>query len=260
MAEINVIKVEAAAHSLLERYGIKRPGFSVEDVVAAEDIEIERGPLRNVDAWLVRLKDGRGKIRIRDDIVESGRFRFSLGHELGHWEMHPTLSQGFLCTASDFTDYAQSAHEAEANTFAANFLMPRQWMRPETWKGDPSLEMISKLAKDFGTTLTAASRRFAELSNRGVVIVFSASGRVQWTVKSSRAKAVYIPYGSDIPIHSLTRECLEKQKTPSEPEAVDLNTWLPTWRVDEDSELFEDVRISQKYGWAITLLWIPELG
>ena len=258
--EISAIKVEASAHALLERYGIRRPGFSVEDVARAENIKIERGVLRNVDAWLVRTKDGGGKIRIRDDIVELGRLRFSVGHELGHWEMHPNLSQGFLCTTADFTDYAKSVHEAEANLFAANFLMPRQWIRADAWKGDPSMEMVSDLAREFGTTLTAAARRFAELSGRGVAIVFSSSGRVQWSVKSMRAKTVFIANGSGIPEHSLTRECLEKNKSPLGPEEIDLNTWLPTWNVGKDTELFEDVRISQKYGWAITLLWIPELG
>lgn len=256
----NLINAEGAATALLDRYGISRPRFSVEDLAYAEGITIERSALRNVDAWLVRQGVGRGIIRVRDDMEEEGRFRFSIGHELGHWMLHPALSQGFLCTATDLSDYSRSPQEVEANAFAATLLMPRKWLSPDEWRGDPSLNMISELAQEFGTTLTAAARRFIEVSNRAVVVVFSSAGKVQWSVKSPRAKAVYIANGSDVPEHSLTLEVLTEMKNPTEPEEVGLSTWLPSWRAGRDAELFEDVRISQRYGWAITLLWIPHLG
>ena len=259
-ANVNAIKVEAAALSLLQRYGITKPAFSVEDVAYAEGIVIERSPLRNLDAWLVRQGDRAGIIRVRDDMNEVGRFRFSIGHELGHWTMHPTLSQRFLCTASDFTDYARSPQEIEANLFAANFLMPRIWMKPKTWQKDPSFELVNEIALNFQTTLTASARRYTELCNRGVVLVFSTDGKIQWTVTNNRSKAAFIQYGSSVPEHSLTRECLNSGISSTGPEEVGLETWLPTWRCDDDSELFEDVKVATRYGWALTLLWIPSLG
>jgi hypothetical protein len=256
----NTFRVEKAALDLLARYGITKPSFDIEDVAAAEGIRVRRGSLHHVDAWLVRTRGGGGIIRIRDDMVEPGRIRFSIGHELGHWEMHPNLSQGFLCTASDFTDYARSSYEAEANLFSANLLMPRPWMHPELWKTDPSFVVVSAMAKEFGTTLTAASRRFVELSRHAVALVFSRDGQIQWSIKSPSAQALYIANGAELPKFCFTRECLEEGTTPSKPDDVDPHEWFPSWRFRKDSELFEDVRVSTNYGWALTLLWLPELS
>lgn len=256
--EINIFRVEKAALDLLTRYGIRRPGFDIEDLAEAEGIRVRRGGLKNVDAWLVRNPDGGGVIRLKEDMVEPGRIRFSIGHELGHWSLHPKLSQGFLCTATDFSDYVKSQEEAEANVFSANLLMPRPWLQPELWRADPSFAGVSAMAREFGTTLTAAARRFTELSKHGVALVFSTGGRIQWAVKSKSAQALYL--AGDLPEFSRTRECLKSGKSLAEPEDVEPSDWFPTWNFDRDSELFEDVRLSPQYGWAITLLWLPELG
>lgn len=256
--EVNSIRIESATLGLLARYGITEPGFDIEDIAEAEGVQIRRRSLTNADAWLVRGASQKGLICLNDSIPETGRIRFTIAHELGHWNLHPNLSQWFLCTATDFTDYSRSREEAEANIFAANLLMPRQWLGSENWRADPSFEVISNMARDFQTTLTAASRRFVELSKNGVVLVFSRDGRIQWVVKSTSAKKMY--FDGELPAHSLTRECLASGNKPASPEQVDPKDWLPTWNFSGDSEMFEDVRISPKYGWALTLLWLPELG
>ena len=256
--QINVFQVERAAIGLLERYGINQPGFDIEDLAAAEEIEIRRGGLRNVDAWLLRKPSGGGIIRLRDDMVEKVRERFSIGHELGHWTLHPSLSQGFLCTAANFRDYTASREEAEANMFAANLLMPRAWVRPERLREDPSFAVISSLAAEFETTLTASSRRYIELVKHPVVLVYSRNGTVQWSLKSSSAKPLFVERKVALPANSLTAECLESGKTAG-PEKIDPATWFPNWEWSDDSELFEDVRVSSEYEWALTLLWVPEL-
>jgi hypothetical protein len=117
---------------------------------------------------------------------------------------------------------------------------------------------ISTIAREFRTTLTAAARRFTELSKRGVALVFSTGGRIQWTVKSRSAQALYL--AGELPEFSLTKECLLAGKNLPEPKEIDPRIWCPDWRFSRDSELFEDVRLSPNYGWALTLLWMPELG
>lgn len=256
---LNAVRVEAAAHKLLEKYGIDGPDYEIEDLAAAEELQIQRGGLRNIEAWLVRKPNGGGIIRIRDDTPERGKVRFSIAHEIGHWILHPTLSQGFLCTAADMVDYARSTEEIEANLFAANLLMPRIWMKPETWTKDPDLALTADLAKEFGTTLTAASRRYVELTRRGVVLVFSKDSVIQWSIKSRSAQQVFIGRGGAVPDDSLTQRCAAGKATKGLVEA-DPEGWLAGTRFAKVDELYEDVRVSQTYGWALTLLWIPELG
>lgn len=68
------------------------------------------------------------------------RQRFTLGHELGHWQMrHHTLGElpsdtlGFAGAFEDEgSSEGRSAIEIEANTFAAELLMPGPWIRKLT--------------------------------------------------------------------------------------------------------------------------------
>lgn len=71
---------------------------------------------------------------------------------------------------------------------------------------------------------------------------------------------VFIERGAPLPDYCITRECLAKGTSAKAPESIDAATWFPNWHFQDDSEVFEDVRISTNYGWAMTMLWVPELG
>jgi Zn-dependent peptidase ImmA (M78 family) len=256
---ISDIRIERVALELLDQYSITDPGFDIEDLAEAERLEVRRGELKNIDAWLVRKPGGGGIIRLREDTPEAGRVRFSIAHEIGHWLLHPGLSQGFLCTAADMVDYARSPEEAEANRFAANLLMPKSWIPAATWKKDPEFNVTAGLAKDFKTTLTAATRRYVELATHAVVLVFSQNGTIHWSLKSPRAKSLFLERAVSVPANSLTRECIDQGENAGAGQ-VEPDAWFPDWHFDDDSEVFEDVRISTTYGWAMTILWVPELG
>ena len=258
-SEINFLRIEKCALDLLDLYGIESPNYEIKDLCAAEGLKVKVGALSNIDAWLVRTGPNKGIIRLNNSIVENGRTRFSIAHELGHWKLHPKISQGFLCTTNDLTDYVNNKEEIEANNFAANLLMPKKWIRQETWKCDPSFDIISKLAKEFSMTLTASSRRYVELSKRGIVLVFSKNGIVQWILKSQKAKYLYIDYVGEIPKYSITMDCFQNGTYFCEMDRLDPSIWFKDRQFSRDSELFEEARVSRKYGWALTLLWIPEL-
>src|ERR1700679_513820 len=113
--QINGIRIEHQALELLDRYSIDRPAFDIEDLAAAEGIRVERGGLENIEAWLASHAPGSGTNRLNDNLIEAGRIRFSIGNEISHWRLHPTISQGFLCTGADLVDYAKSTQEIEAN-------------------------------------------------------------------------------------------------------------------------------------------------
>ncbi|MGJ8637804.1 MAG: ImmA/IrrE family metallo-endopeptidase [Opitutaceae bacterium] len=257
--ELNRFKVEKASASLLAKYDIRSPNFDITDLAFAEGLDVRVSSLTNIDAWLVRKGADGGIIRISDRIPERGRMRFSIAHELGHWVLHPTLSQGFLCSANDFIDYSDSLEEAEANHFASSLLIPKVWLDPRVWLPDPSFKIVSEIAKEFGTTLTATAWRYAELTKQPVVLVFSNGGIIKWTLYSVRAKQLFLRWGEPIPRFSITNECLKKKTQFDSSYSIHPSVWFPDRKWRHDSELFEDVRVSNSYGWCLSMLWLPEL-
>ena len=116
-------RAKAAAFKLSKRYGFLHPAqMTLEDIAWDRGVVIAPGSLDGSEARLVR-KGKRGIIRVRAGAGEVGRRRFGIAHELGHWEQHEE-SQWLACSAADLRDYKKSPEEAEANTFAAELLMP----------------------------------------------------------------------------------------------------------------------------------------
>ena len=87
----NLIRAEAAAEALLEKFGIEKPeDLILEDVAYLLGIKVYRSYLESAEAYLLRL-DGHGIIRVNSK-ANPGRQQFSFAHELGHWELRVSLT------------------------------------------------------------------------------------------------------------------------------------------------------------------------
>ena len=113
------------AERLWKVYGFSSPqDLVLEDLALARGVIVTEGRLDAMDARLIRQGD-HGLIRVKQGMPETGKKRFAIAHELGHWELHKQISQLFACTSSDMVaSYKASVPEAEANYFAAGLLMP----------------------------------------------------------------------------------------------------------------------------------------
>lgn len=259
MTEPNYIRAEAKSFALLNRFGIEEKHFDIDDLAFALGIEIKDGGIVSGDAWIVRHADGSGTIRLNSAATSFRRRRFSIAHELGHWELHPNLNQGYLCTGKNLRDYGQSSEEAEANWFAATLLMPKFLLPPELFKADPNFVFIRQLATDFQTSFTAAARRFVELSRQPIVLVASSStARVLWIARSKSARYLFVMPGQGVPRDSLTGEILRRESAKTETESADFAIWFPETHVRDGAELFEQVSYSEELEMALTLLWAPQ--
>ncbi len=259
MRPINQIRAENKAFQLLDRFCLEDTRFDIEDVAGALGLRVEVGNLVHADAWLIRYSDGTGMIRVRQESPR--RMRFSIAHEIGHWELHPECSQGFLvCTAADITDYGRSPEEAEANLFAASLLMPKHLISPQLLKRDPEFKVAESMALEFDVSRTAAVRRFVDLSKQPVVLVASDGNEVLWITRSASARRAFVSPGIPIPRHSVTAECMAESKSASGMELVDVGVWFPELDVGDDFEVFEQVRVAPAFNLVLTLLWLPGLG
>ncbi len=139
----------------------------VDDLSAAPGAPATEGTLSGL------LLTGPGEIWVNsaEAVQWPGRRRFTIGHELGHWELHRTGHHSLFCrTASvDTRESGQPAEdvpvtEEEANAFAAALLMPAHLMRDEYTRRDGDEAM---LCDRFHCSAKAVRRRIETLLPSG---------------------------------------------------------------------------------------------
>ena len=132
-----------AAEKVLDSLPITTPA----DLRFLEDIVWERGalvqqmPFANAEARVTICRD-KGIITISSTVSSSQRKRFSIAHELGHFELHRYRKALSVCLSEDINaDEAQTAGkrlEQEANEFASALLLPERFFRPLCDLEEPS--------------------------------------------------------------------------------------------------------------------------
>lgn len=103
-------------------------------------------------------------IRLREDVYNgawsgNGRDRFTAAHELGHFAMHTGTPLARATRQDDVPSYRLA--EPQANQFAAELLMPVEWVR----RSDSGQELAAR----FGVSHEAACRRLGQLIKRGKI-------------------------------------------------------------------------------------------
>lgn len=161
-------------------------------------------------------------------IPEPGKQRFTIAHELGHWEMHPGLNQVFACTAEDIQAYRGSAHELEANAFAAELLMPGFLISDTLSRMGPTVTTAVRLAEHYQTSFTAAVLRMIQFTQLPAFVAFSENNRLKWYLRSPRAKDYFFKQiGSQLDGDSLARYCTDGIDDAPPPQEVETSAWFP---------------------------------
>ena len=163
----------------------KYPGDSITRVIGAD--------LPGFDGALYRAPAGKigWGIFYNNRIASTGRINFTLAHEFGHFLLHRLAHpDGIQCGEQDMvrwdSEYAQL--EQQANTFAANLLMPLDdFRRRIAAKAKVDLDMISQCADRYRVSLIAAVLRWLGYTDRRAVLVVSRSGYILWSRASPSA-------------------------------------------------------------------------
>ena len=154
--------------------------------------------------------------------------------------------------------YKASAAEVEANFFAAELLMPGDLFIPRICHKRPSFQLISTLATEFGTSLTATAIRYAEVSDDYCAVVVSENGKVRWWRGSSRfEERFWIDAGSPLSAESVAGSIFNGGDAPTGPVEVESEAWVEIRNGYGHETLIEDAFILEVYGQVLSVLYLP---
>ena len=124
-------------------------------------------------------------------------------------------------------DYEKSPEEAEANTFAAEFLMPTHLLRDRCGKTAPSLALVKEISDEFKVSLTAAAIRILHLTKHESVLVLSQSKTVDWWIVKSERPGVWLERGQRLSDESLACHAFDGERVEIEVAEHHADVWFP---------------------------------
>lgn len=122
------------------------------------------------------------------------RRRFSIAHELGHWELH--RGRQFECRTSDIDNAENSPlnPERQADEFAADLLMPWYLFAPMLAQAKHvDLALLEHMHRTFDASLPATAIRIADANVEPVIVAcYDGTGR-RWVHRSKDVPSRWYP-------------------------------------------------------------------
>jgi Zn-dependent peptidase ImmA (M78 family) len=152
---------------ILDSFGIKNAPVPVEYVVAQYGINISYAPSKDYSGILIRKSDGGVLMGVNTDEKQS-RIRFTIAHELAHFifDTEQAVTVDYR-NKTPLTDKPQK--EKRADFFAANFLMPEEFLVEDFKKEVMDAlyvtgENLKKLAEQYQVSKEAMMYRLKNLN------------------------------------------------------------------------------------------------
>jgi len=176
MSAMNREVVSRRAADLLAESGVLAVPVPVEQIAVAKGIQIIKSAADWSESGFLLRDNGRVIIGINARNSPK-RQRFTIAHELGHWLMHDgkplIVDQSVMINKrDDVSSQATDSQEIQANQFAADLLMPKEFIMDELRRQmNPGIgsreELITLLARTFDVSNDAMNWR---LINLGVLL------------------------------------------------------------------------------------------
>lgn len=168
---MNIKLINSKVNIILKNFPAVSLPIKVEDVAKHRGLKVVAYPLEEEVSGVLAIKNGEGTIGYNQNEPRVRR-RFTIAHELGHFELHRDKSDLFVDkqfiyrskTSGDTPE--NQIMEQEANYFASAILMPSDMVRKEVDKIKLDLadeKAIEKLAAIFDVSTTAMSVRISSL-------------------------------------------------------------------------------------------------
>lgn len=166
---MDVKLINIKVNSILRSMPSLEAPVDIETIAKSRGLNIVGFALGDDVSGVLSIEGGIGTIGYNEDEKNIPRRRFTIAHELGHFELHREKSdlfvdKQFIYRSQNSGDTAAKKEmEHEANMFASAILMPTSLLRKEIEKYDISEEGIEQLAERFQVSITAMSIRISSL-------------------------------------------------------------------------------------------------
>lgn len=251
-----------AVKNIYDECGINDPlQIPIEDVIQSKNIIIKQESIDGAEGRIL-MNQNSGIITIDSDIDIPAKKRFILAHELGHFELHRGQHSGFNDTDETLNHWYKHSlieEEIDANTFAAEYLMPTELFIQECKGKIFNHKVIEHLASHFQVSKTAAILRFVEKGNHPVFVVCCQNSKMKW-FKRSQDFYHYSLFESNLPPPSGTvaQEVFQKgisyfgdEKT----QTIWKSDWFKMRETESDSEFFEYCLFVPSYNYMLSVIW-----
>jgi Zn-dependent peptidase ImmA (M78 family) len=252
------INPEKAAEDIIKALDIRKPSEIVVELIAEQrGATVVTGYLGASEGRLVR-RGKRGKITVPFNVTNVGRRRFSIGHELGHFELHSKLAEYIDCSKEDMTDFnGYKKRETEANLFSAGLLMPKELFVPKIVRKKPNMKLMEELAGEFNTSLTATSCRYMQITKEPCALIYCVDGRIMWSKRNEFPFSLK-KKGDALDKDSFAYDAFKGKGDIPNGTLVSASAWVNSTEAWLDNiEIFESTKYLDFYNATITLLWQP---
>lgn len=162
------IRIENLATSILKECNVESLPVPLEEIVAKRGIQIKAYDLGEDVSGVLLLDKDKSVIGYNPN-ESAARRRFTIAHELGHFELHRSHSELFVDKQPFFRNQDSSTgefkKEKEANAFAAAILMPKYLIEREVNKiGYINEAAVKGLASTFKVSQQAMTIRLTKLN------------------------------------------------------------------------------------------------
>lgn len=243
-----------SANFLLDELGITEPeDLCIESIAQHCNATIIYKSLSGCAARLVGHGD-RAIIAV-DQNANQGRQRFSAAHELGHWLFHRLqITSLIACQEQVFwNEWGQKkSKENQANTYAADLLMPEFLFIPRARNLEISFQVVLYLAELFQTSLTATAIRLVQLGSFPAMIVCHSKQSRRWFIRGPDVPTIIWP--QDKPgIQSVAHDLLRGDYVPRGPVTIQADNWIT--HQSSRHHLIQEDSWRLRGGEVLSLLW-----
>jgi Zn-dependent peptidase ImmA (M78 family) len=168
---MNVKLINSKVTSILREYIDIVAPIDISEIARRRGLEVIEYPLGDDVSGLLSIENGKGTIGYKSS-ESPVRQRFTIAHELGHYELHRDkadlfVDKQFIYRSLNSGDTLEKKiMEQEANYFASAILIPTNLLRKEIDKINFDLAsetVINDLAEKFNVSSTAMSIRISSL-------------------------------------------------------------------------------------------------
>lgn len=170
--------ISQIAEELLNRNGIQAPPVPVQKIAEAIELQVQKQELKGSDISGFIFRQGEKATIGVNSANAPVRQRFTIAHELGHYLIH-TRGAGEVHVdrlfeikfRDDLSSQGTDADEREANFFAAELLMPQQFIKAD-------LEKVTQMDLEGGEILANLASRY-EVSTQALLFRLSYLGYIK---------------------------------------------------------------------------------